>query len=305
MIVVFGSLVCDIVMVTPDLPRPGETVLTDAYQMLPGGKGANQALAAARTGAPVQFVGCRGRDTFGATALGNLEAAGVDLSGVSLSDRPTACASVCVDTAGANQIVVASGANLDVRAQQLDEISIAAGDVGLFQMEVPLTENWQAIKSCHDRGGRTILNAAPFAPVPSDVLTCLDVLVVNEVEAAGLAADLDLGDLDEPALARQLADRFGLTAVITLGAGGAVAASAGGQLTVTALDIDARDTVGAGDAFVGSFAAAYADGAGLGDCLRHAAVAGSLTCLQPGAQDGLPDAAAIAARLNDVTVSQT
>ncbi|MFP6748636.1 MAG: ribokinase [Alphaproteobacteria bacterium] len=300
MIIVFGSIGLDIVQSVRHLPRPGETILTTDYVMLPGGKGANQALAAARAGAEVGFVASIGDDDFGRRALFNLERAGIDLSGVAHAARPTACATVAVDSQGENQIVVSSGANLDTAAAQL---TARPGDLVLQQMEIPATEIWAGIDRAEAIGARAILNAAPFQPIPPAQLAKLDVLIVNEVEAAMLAGDLGLDPAHPRRACAQVRDRFNLTAVLTLGGQGALAFAPDATLRACALPLRAIDTVGAGDAFVGAFVAAMAAEQSLADCLRWGSVAGGLTCLQPGAQDGIPDLAAILERQGEIELT--
>jgi ribokinase len=300
LIIVFGSIGLDIVQSVSSLPRPGETVLTSDYAMLPGGKGANQALAAARAGAAVHFAGSIGDDDFGQRALRNLEQAGVNIGDVARRDRPTACATISVDSAGENQIVVSSGANLETVVGQM---SPAAGDLVLQQMEIPLREIWAGIDLAHDKGARTILNAAPFQPIPAAILAKLDVLIVNEVEARMLADDLDLGAVELPAVCAEVRDRFATTVVLTVGGNGAMAFARDQALQAGILPIQAMDTVGAGDAFVGAYVAAMADGMSLADCLRWGSVAGGLTCLKPGAQDGVPQRDAIEARQDEITIT--
>jgi len=312
MIIVFGSIGLDIVQSVHELPRAGETVLTADYIMLPGGKGANQALAAARASSnsgsnvEVQFVASIGDDDFGARALRNLKSVGVDLAGVAIGSRPTACATISVDHRGENQIVVSSGANLETVAGQLHPRS---GDVVLQQMEIPLREIWAGIDLAHENGAQTILNAAPFQPIPTAVLEKLDVLIVNEIEAEMMAADLcrtmDLDANDLQNTCAKIHERFDLTVVLTLGAKGAVAFAQAARLQVSALDITALDTVGAGDAFVGAFVAALSENRPLGDCLRWGSVAGGLACLAPGAQDGVPDHGKIIERIGEITLTQS
>ncbi len=300
MIIVFGSIGLDIVQSVRRLPRPGETVLTADYAMLPGGKGANQALAAARAGADVRFAASIGDDDFGRRAIINLETTGVNLDGIVHAARPTACATISVDSAGENQIVVSSGANLDTTAAQLNA---GMGDLVLQQLEIPPTEIWAGIDRAASQGARTILNAAPFQSIPPASLAKLDVLIVNEVEAAMLAEDLGLDPAHPHQACIQVRDRFAMTVVLTLGGQGAVAFAPNVVLQASALPIQPMDTVGAGDAFVGAFVAAMGADRGIEDCLRWGSVAGGLTCLQPGAQDGVPDAAAIKERQGEIVIA--
>lgn len=296
----FGSIGLDIVQSVTHLPRPGETVLTADYAMLPGGKGANQALAAARAGAAVRFAASIGNDDFGQRALLNLDLAGVDLTDVVRRDRPTACATISVDRVGENQIVVSSGANLDTVAEQLNP---AAGDLVLQQMEIPPPEIWAGLDLARERGARTILNAAPYQSIPLAALAKIDVLIMNEVEASMLAHDLGLDTSDLPGVCGGVQGRFDTTVVLTLGAGGAMAFAHDEALQAGILPIQAVDTVGAGDAFVGAFVAAQSGGMALADRLRWGSVAGGLACLRPGAQDGVPEHTAIEARQDEITIT--
>ncbi len=301
MIVVFGSINIDLIIRVPRLPRAGETVLGPGYVTAPGGKGANQALAAARAGAPVRMVGGIGDDPFAGPALAALEAAGVDLSATRRMAAPTGCAVVCVDEAGENQIIVAAGANGAVRAEQVPDAWLERGSVLVLQMEVPHAENWRLIERARARGARILLNVAPAAPVPAASLAALSWLVVNESEALAAAQSLGQAGGEDPlAAAQAVAAASGVTTVVTLGGAGAAAFAPGEAWRVGALPIDPVDTTGAGDAFVGVFAAAMAEGAALPVSLRRASVAAGLACLVAGAQPSLPAAAAIAARLRDL-----
>lgn len=306
MIVVFGSITLDLVVSPSRLPKVGETALVDAYKLFPGGKGANQAYAAARGGADVRFIGSVGNDQFADLATANLRQIGIDLSGLARADLPTACASVWVDGAGDNQIVVASGANLSTRARQLTEAAPGGRDVCILQLELDLGETWQAIQIAKDKGARVVLNAAPFQTIPATVLNLLDVLILNEVEAEMIAEDAALGTVAPPEIALSLGQKHSLAVVITLGGDGAVGYDPIKEwcLRVPALEITPIDTVGAGDAFVGAFAAGFHDGQDLGECMRRGAIAGGLTCLGPGAQESVPDRAMIEARVDEITVEE-
>ena len=283
MILVFGSINVDLVVPVGRLPRPGETVLGGDYLLLPGGKGANQALAARRAGAEVALAGAVGADRFAAIALDSLRAAGVDTSLVRVADRPTGLAAIMVAEAGENLIAVASGANSQARAAQVPAQRLGAATLLVAQMEVLPEETATMIGRARAAGGRVLLNLAPALPVDPALLPEIDLLVANEGEAAALAP--------EPAvLARRL--RQGL--VVTRGAEGAIAYLADGdRLAVPALPIAAIDTTGAGDTFVGVLAAALDQGLPLETGLRRAAAAAGLACLARGAQAAMPDDQAI------------
>jgi ribokinase len=298
MLLVFGSINVDLLFRVEALPRPGETVLCPSYEMAAGGKGANQATAAARAGAAVRMIGHVGDDGFGRFARAAMASAGVDCTGVVTSRRATGVAVIGVDAAAENQIMVASGANRDTRAEQVADADLAPGVTLLCQNEVPPDATCALLERAEARGARTILNLAPAAALPPGVLSALDVLVVNEAESR-LAAGRPEG-AEVAACARDLARTHRLTCVVTLGAEGALAHGPEGGQRIAALAVEPVDTTGAGDAFVGVLAAALDLGHDLGMALRHASVAAGLACTGLGAQTSQPTAATIAARLGDL-----
>lgn len=286
MIVVFGSINLDLIFPLDTLPAAGETALGPDVRIEPGGKGANQALAAARDGAWVVLAGAVGRDPLAQSALALLRAEGVDLSRVAEADRPTGCAGIFVDRAGRNAIGVGSGANLAANAGQVEDALLGPDTTLVLQMEVPAAETASLIRRARTCGARIVLNLAPAAPLDADALRALDVLVVNEVEAAWLA-----GRLACPPTATGLRAALGATVVRTLGGQGAEAAHAGGKLQVPAYPVDAVDTTGAGDCFTGVLAAALDRGAQLGAALSRASAAAALCCTRAGSQATMPGAA--------------
>ncbi|WP_374655467.1 ribokinase [Dongia sp.] len=300
MIVVFGSLNVDVMIAVDHLPLPGETVLGPGYELTAGGKGANQALAAARAGAAVTMIGCIGTDPLAETALMDLREAGADLGHLTTVAEPTGLAAICVDKGGENHVVVASGANRRTKAAQFPEALLGPGTLLVLQMEVPHGENWALIRRAKAKGARILLNAAPAAPIPHDILSLIDWLIVNENEARQIAAGLDLQTEDARTAAREIARAGETIVIVTLGAAGAAAFSSQHCLSVGALKIKPVDTVGAGDSFVGGFAAATDRGQDLAGALRYASVGGALACLKPGAQPSLPTLVAIEACLADL-----
>jgi ribokinase len=191
MILVFGSINVDLLVPVPHLPVPGETVLGGDYRIAPGGKGANQALAARRAGAPVTMAGAVGRDSFAEIALSLLRRDGVDLSLVATTERPTGCATIAVDAAGENLIAVASCANLLVTAAQVPDRLLGPETVLVLQREVPIAENAALIGRARERGARIVLNLAPAGPIAPARLADIDFLIANEGDQ-GLALDLAL-----------------------------------------------------------------------------------------------------------------
>lgn len=297
MIVVFGSLNADLVFRVPSLPRPGETVLAPAYTVIAGGKGANQAYAAARAGAPTRMVGCVGDDEFGRVLLSSLTGAGVDTEGVLPCQQRTGCAAIAVDSRGENQIAVAAGANLEARAAQVPDDWLTPATILVLQMEVPAAENWALIARAKQAGARVLLNVAPAMPVPPSVLEFVDVLIVNQTEAMVVAEAAGVPETDPIRAVRSLARGFGMATVVTLGAEGAFACDGDAEWEVPPLKVSPVDTTGAGDTFCGVLAASLDAGLAFTEALRRAGIAGALACTRAGAQTAMPGATDIEARL--------
>jgi ribokinase len=287
MILVFGSINIDLLVPVPALPRPGETVFGGDYRLLPGGKGANQALAARRAGAEVMMAGAVGDDAFGDAALEILRRDGVDLGLVRRVGRPTGCAAIMVGQAGENLIAVAPGANSDAIAAAVPDALLGPDTIVLCQNEVPMAESAALLRCARSCGARTALNLAPAGQIAPGLQADLDLLVVNETEAATLGAD--------PAM---LAAQLRQALIVTRGAVGSTAFFVDdGRLDVPALAIQPVDTTGAGDTFVGVLAAALDQNLKLDAALRRASAAAGLACLAPGAQVAMPERAAINAAL--------
>ena len=278
-VLVFGSANADLVFAVPELPAPGVTVLGDGVRSFPGGKGANQAVAAARDGAATLFAGCVGRDAFADVATAALRGAGVDLARLAVVEAPTGCATICVDPAGRNQIAVAPGANLMARAALVEDAALTPSTVVLLQMEVPAEEIAALVRRAKARDARVVLNLAPPGELALDTLRVLDLLVVNEHEAAVLAARLGCGD----GAAALRAALGGTDVVVTRGEAGAEAATAAGILAVPAFRVAAVDTTGAGDCFCGVLCAALDRGLTLDAAMRRASAAAAIACTRPGA----------------------
>ncbi len=283
MVVVFGSINLDLIFLLAALPVAGETVLGPDIRIEPGGKGANQALAAGRDGAQVALAGATGRDPLAAAALALLREAGVDLSRVAAVDRATGCAAIFVDRMGRNAIGVGSGANLAARADQVEDALLGPGATLVVQMEVPGHETAALIRRARARGTRVVLNLAPAAALDADALRAVNILVLNAVEAAWLA-----GTVPCAPDAMGLHAALGVTVVRTLGEQGAEAAHLGELIRVPAHPVHAVDTTGAGDCFTGVLAAALDRGAPLESALTRAAAAAALCCTRAGSQATMP-----------------
>lgn len=286
MITVFGSINVDLVTRVERIPRPGETVHGSDYVLVPGGKGANQAIAARRAGAEVAMIGAVGDDTMAETALRELKADGVNLGGVATSPGTTGVALITVDRAGENVIVLSPGANGRARFAPPDR-TIDGGTM-LLQMEVPFAETVAAARWAAGHGITPILSIAPFSPLPAADLAPFAMIVVNEHEAAALASAYGLDTGAPSSTVAALADRLGKTVIATLGPEGAVAATGTETLAVPALKVDVVDTTGAGDTFAGALAAFLGEGMTLGGAMSAAAIAGSLACTGEGAQPSFP-----------------
>jgi ribokinase len=300
MILVFGSINFDLVTRIDRFPKPGETIAGSSFAMYPGGKGANQALAAARAGAKVRMIGAVGRDAFAEPALELLVAGGVDLSGVERVDGATGCATILVDAAGENCIAIVAGANAHADPAGIADEDLTPNALLVLQQEVNAGANATLLERAHRLGARTLLNAAPACPVSRDVVDQLDLLVVNELEAAALGEALGWPVAPEPFARAAVGSHAGLTVVVTLGANGALAVNEEQMWRLHAPAVEVVDTTAAGDAFVGALAAALDRGNDLPSALRFGVAAGSLACSVRGAQSALPDRAAIDALLPSV-----
>ena len=268
-VVVVGSLNVDLVTRVERHPKPGETVMGTGLQRLAGGKGANQAVAASAAGAAVVMVGCVGADEAGSAYVARLSALGIDAAPIRVSpEATTGHALITVDDAGENSIVVVAGANAAVALDDLEVLELVGpGDIVLVQLEVPLEVVTAAVRRASARGARVVLNLAPYAALPPDVLALADPVVVNEHEALLLADS----------------DAIALSLVVTFGAAGA--AWEGDRLTGPVVDPpEVLDTTGAGDAFCGALSAALAAGADRLEALQTALAAGADAVRHFGAQ---------------------
>lgn len=291
MLVIFGSINIDLIMPLTHFPTPGETVLCDSYDWLPGGKGMNQAVAAARAGAKVAMVGKVGNDGFGTRALNTLKREGVMITGIGIDpDLPTGCATVMIDGSGENQIVVATGANSGVDPEQIPNEILSDKNIVLFQMELPLEKNIDVLVRAAKGGATTILNLAPAHSLPREALQHLDYLIVNRIEAEQIANKMGLKvEKDAMKLAHLIAKQFDLTCIITLSAQGSVAVQGSNGYRVPAMYIeDVVDTTGSGDCYCGVFAASLHRGYSLPEAMRMASVAGALSVRGVGAQTAMP-----------------
>ncbi len=294
-VVVVGSVNCDLVLDVQRIPAPGETVLAGGSRRVPGGKGANQAVASARAGAVTTFVGAVGADVEADLLTDALRESGVRVELVRGVPGASGLAVVVVDSAGQNSIVVAPGANASLNELTADEVTaIERAQVLLCQLEIPLCGVLGAARAAHAAGGTVVLNAAPSQPLPDELWDVLDVLIVNEHEAADLTGGRHTA-MDE--VIDALLGRVPQV-VVTLGADGArYAARDGSDERVAAPAVTAVDTTGAGDTFCGVFAASLARNLPTAAALRRATAAASLSVQRAGAVPSIPTAAEIDAAL--------
>jgi ribokinase len=298
-IVVVGSANMDLVVHTARLPARGETLLGGAFGTCPGGKGANQAIAAARLGAPVTMIGCVGDDSFGSALWNGLASDGIDTAHLHrLPDTPSGIAMITVAADGANTIVVAPGANARLTGEHIDAAGEAIANAGMLicQLEVPLETVRRAIDAAARHGTPVLLNPAPAEPLPDALYAQVDFLIVNETEAqvlTGLA-------VSDAASARRAADALQVkgarTVIVTLGAGGVCYSGPEGAAHMAAPRVDAVDTTAAGDTFAGGFAAARVRGATLAEAIAFAQRAAALSVMRRGAQPSIPTRAEVDAQ---------
>ncbi|MFJ9925306.1 ribokinase [Streptomyces misionensis] len=283
-IAVLGSTTMDLVTRAARAPRPGETVTGREFRTIPGGKGAGQAIAAARAGATVSMIGAVGTDAFGARLRETLEHSGVDTDFLRTVEGPSGTAHIVVDDEGGNSIVVVPGANGTVdHLSPGDEGVIASADALLLQLEIPLAAVVAGAEAARRHGVRTILTPSPARPLPPELLTATDLLVPNEEEAITLA-----GHPDPRAAAAALLEAVPC-AVVTLGATGCLYVTRDAEpLVVPAPRVEAVDPTGAGDTFAGALAVALAEEKPVREALSWAAAAASLTVERAGASASMP-----------------
>ena len=296
-VVVVGSTNIDLMLTVPRHPHPGETLIGGSGQLFAGGKGANQAVAAARLGARTAMVGAVGDDANSAVALSELVAADVDLSAMRRVPGPTGLAVVTLSDDGENTIIVVPGANAAVTAEAVASASdaIRAAKVLLLQVEIPLAAVVLAAEIAASAGARVVLNLAPACPMPLETLRLADPLILNEHEVALLLGWLDDTEVEAASdraaalhAARTLRAHGVPSVVVTLGKEGVAGVEADGEWSLPAHVVPVRDTTGAGDAFVGALAARLAKGATLQHAAEHANRVAAHSVQMLGAQASYP-----------------
>jgi ribokinase len=298
-ILVVGSLNTDLVVRAPRFPQPGETISGEDLQVIPGGKGANQAVAAARLGAKVSMLGRVGRDNFGDFLLDNLKSNNVDSSLVQRDDASTGTAIIVVDANGQNSIVLSAGANGKVSASDVEHASLSTFDLLLLQLEIPTPTVLRAAQLARQNGVSVLLNPAPARPLPDELLALADFLIPNETELS-LLTGMEVTDVPSAeAAAKALLARGAQNVIVTLGSKGALIVDKHTDTHVDTFKVDVVDTTAAGDAFIGGFAAKLFERSGSSltptdptiqviDAVRYGCACGALACTRFGAQPSLP-----------------
>ena len=292
-VIVVGSVNMDITARTDKLPDTGETVAARSVEYLPGGKGLNQAVAAAKIGTTVVLAGCLGSDSFADELASFIRRHKIDVSCLRRSEKNSGIALITVDERGQNTIVVAPGSNADVCPEDVKKLPVSPGDVVVCQFEIPPAAVAAAFAKARRYGARTILNPSPVCPIPDEIFRNTDILIVNETELAFLSRE----NVDENTPAEKIADAAEKlktdaeqTVIVTLGSRGALVAGSKDMLFVDSYKVPAVDTVGAGDCFAGVFAAKLAEGKDVGENVKTAARAAAVCVTRKGAAPAMPDA---------------
>lgn len=301
-ILVVGSLNMDLVVRVKEMPQPGETIFGEGFQMAAGGKGANQAIAAARSDAKVTMIGKVGADDFGARLRDNLVIDGINTEHISVDDQAaTGIAMIALDERGQNSIIVASGANMQLTPADIREAwaSLEAVDMVVMPLEIPLDCVAEAAKLAKRDGARVLLNPAPAQPLPKELLANLDLLIPNETELE-IISGMPVSDRASAEQAAQVLFETGVeTIVVTLGADGALLLQDGRTTHIAAPVVEVVDTTAAGDSFIGGLAAALTQGKPIEDAVAYASCAGALAVTKFGAQPSIPMAADVEKLLSE------
>jgi ribokinase len=288
-ILVIGSLNADLVVRASRFPSPGETIQGENLVTIPGGKGANQAVAAARLGAHVAMIGRVGSDAFGSTLIDNLDQNRVDTHGIIKDDSTaTGAAVIIVDSYGQNSIVLSPGANVRLNVSDINADTFAGSSLLLLQFEIPIETVVYSAKQAKEKGLTVLLNPAPARSLSDDLIRVVDYIVPNETEL-GLLTGKPIGDFDSvEAAGRTLLSRGAKNIIVTLGEKGALILNKEGIKLIPAFNVKVLDTTAAGDAFIGGMSVGLMNGKSLGDAVQYGCACGALAVTKFGAQPSLP-----------------
>ena len=288
-ILVVGSLNADLVVRAPRFPQPGETISGDDLQIIPGGKGANQAVAAARQGASVSMIGRVGNDSFGPELINNLKRNNVDSSHIQTDpDSATGTAIIVVDSNGQNSIVLSPGANGKVSPADVKTASFSDHKLLLLQLEIPIETVLSAAQHAKEKGLRVLLNPAPARALPEELISLPDFILPNETELSLLTNQPVIDITSAEKAAKILLELGAQNVIVTLGANGALIVSSKQVTHVNAYNVEVVDTTAAGDAFIGGFASALLQNESLEESVRYGCACGALATTKFGAQPSLP-----------------
>ena len=302
-ILVVGSLNADLVVQSPRFPQPGETISGGDLQIIPGGKGANQAVAAARQAASVSMLGRVGNDSFGPVLINNLKQNHVDTSHVQISQSATGTAIIVVDANGQNSIVLSPGGNGQVSRADVANVSFSEYKLLLLQLEIPIETVLAAARGAKENGLRVLLNPAPAHSLPDELISLPDFILPNEGELS-LLTNQPVHDLaSAETAARTLLERRAQNVIVTLGANGALIVSSKRVIHVNTYQVNVVDTTAAGDAFIGGFASALLQNQSLEEAVRYGCACGALATTKFGAQPSLPTKVEVERFLNQAAIA--
>ena len=287
-ILVVGSLNADLVVRTSRFPKPGETISGEDLQVIPGGKGANQAVASAKLGANVSMLGRVGKDNFGDLLINNLKQNHVHTQLIQLDDASTGTATIIVDANGQNSIVLSAGANGKVSESDVEHASFPDFDLLLLQLEIPTPTVLSAAKLAKANGVRVLLNPAPAKELPEELISLVDFIIPNETELS-LLTNMEVTDISSAEqAAKTLLERGVENVIVTLGSNGALAVTNAQVTHINAYPVNVVDTTAAGDSFIGGLATSLLQNKSLEEAVRYGCATGALAATKFGAQPSLP-----------------